>query len=119
MPDRRRRHSWYTRDESCPDEVNDRWSRSSSPSGVWAAIVALEPFPSHLALAPEVRERLRKAIVTPAEARRPTAFRTLVLSWGEAELLVDWLNTLLSRRDSPRECRAAIELVREGQRLAT
>jgi hypothetical protein len=87
------------------------------PERVWAAIVELEPSPQHFALAPEVRHKLKTA--QRVDSAPPAVFRTVALSWGEAELLVEWLNTVSTRRDTPRECRAAIEIVRESQHLIT
>ena len=87
------------------------------PEGVWSAIVDLEPFPPHLALDATVRQRLRDA--APHTRATAIALRVLALTSEYADVLVERLNAVIGRRDAPRECWGAIELVREGLRLSS
>ena len=87
------------------------------PERVWSAIVDLEPFPPHLALDATVRQCLQDA--APHTGATATALRVLAMTSEQADVLVEWLNAVIGRRDAPRECWAAIELVREGQRLSS
>ena len=89
------------------------------PERVWSAVVNFELYPSGLGLASTVRQRLREAIETRSEQPTPAVFRVVRLTGVDADILENWLSAVCSRADAPRDCRTALELVREGKRLSS
>jgi hypothetical protein len=89
------------------------------PERVWSAVVNFEVFPSGLGLAAAVRQRLREATETRTEEPTPAVFRVVRLTGEDADVLENWLSAACSRPDAPRDCRTALELLREGKRLSS
>ena len=89
------------------------------PERVWTSVVNFELYPSALGLAPAVRQRLRDAVETRNEQPVPAAFRVVTLTGEDADVLENWLSAVCSRPDAPRDCRTALELLREGKRLSS
>jgi hypothetical protein len=89
------------------------------PERVWSAVVNFELYPTGLGLADAVRQRLREAIETRNEQPMPAVFRVVRLTGEDADVLENWLAAVCSRPDAPRDCRTALELLREGKRLSS
>lgn len=89
------------------------------PERVWAAVVDYELYPSGLGLAPAVRQRLRDAVESPPEPPLPNVFRVATMTREECDVLENWLSAICARTDAPRDCRTALELVRQGRRLSS
>ena len=87
------------------------------PERVWAAIVDFDLHPRGWSLEPLVRQCLLDAGEIRQEQPIPVVLRVVTLSTEQADVLENWLSTMGSRTDAPRDCRTALELIREGRRL--
>ena len=88
------------------------------PERVWTVVVNFELYPSGLGLGAAVRQRLRDAAELRHDQPMPAVFRVVKLSGEEADVLENWLSAVCSRPDAPRDCRTALDLLREGKRLS-
>ena len=88
------------------------------PERVWTTLVNLVMAPDGSSLPAAVRQRLRDAVETRSEPV-PAALRLVTLTREDADVLESWLGALCSRPDCPRDCRTALDLLREGKRLSS
>lgn len=89
------------------------------PERVWTAVVDYELYPSGLGLATAVRQRLRDAVESPPAPPLPSILRVATMTREECDMLENWLSAICARPDAPRDCRTALELVREARRLSS
>ena len=83
------------------------------PDRVWATVVDFEPFPPGWGLTPQVRQRLRDAVIE--ERPGESAVRVVRLSSAEALVLENWLVLVCARDDAPPDCFSTLELVRRAR----
>jgi hypothetical protein len=83
------------------------------PDRVWATVVAFEPLPPGWGLTPQVRQRLRDAVIE--ERTCEPAVRTVRLSAAEALVLENWLVLVCVRNDAPPDCFKTLDLVRRAR----
>jgi hypothetical protein len=68
-------------------------------------------------LPPVVRRSLRDALETGEQLPIPVALRVVTLTVEDAETVEHWLIVLCESPDAPRDCRRALELLRDARRL--
>ena len=88
------------------------------PERVWTTLVNLVMSLDASGVPAAVRQRLRDAVETRSEPM-PAVLRVVTLTREDAAVLESWLDAICSRADAPRDCRTALDLVREGKRLSS